>query len=193
MAHKDYSTPKPDKWVTVGGTTKEGTKNPDKVTGYYLGSEEGPDKFNPGKTKHTHMLKTAEGITAVNSTTYMTRKISEATANFTAENGRPPVGAEVLIRYTGMQKLANGNTMKTYAVTFDADNTIEVANVTSNEADETYEDVDADDDQPTYDDTTYTAPVVTRAPTPKAPAALTAAELKAKKDEVFAKLKQRSK
>lgn len=128
MAHEDYSEPKFDKWITVGGVSKKtGEKYPDKVTGYYKGSLEIPNKFKgkEGEMKTIHVLQTSEGRVAVNSNTNMTNKFKESIGKFTNKFQRPPFNTEVIIKFEGEKPLDNGNTYKAYKVTFDAVNTIE--------------------------------------------------------------------
>lgn len=184
MAHKSYGSQQPTRWVTLGGVTREGKKNPVTITGYYLGREEKPDKFNPGKTKINFILDTPEGITGVNGNSNLVKKMTENEANFRTEHNIPPLGAEVVMNYTGTKDTGKGNPMKVYTVTFDRENMkdLDIVVVTS----DAYEDDDgADADE--EDDTE-----VAYAPSPNlgkvaASSTLTPAERQAKVKELLKK------
>jgi len=165
MALKEYGTQnKPDYYVTIGGFTKAGQKNPDKIEGYYKGRTEYPDQFNPGKTKTTFMIKTQKGIAGVTGNANLINVMTRAETQYAAENQTLPAGTWVQIDCTGLTKLKSGNTMKTFVVHFDnenvdgslalptgATNTVLVAD------DEVEEDDDTAEETPVY-----VAPVVKR-------------------------------
>ena len=143
MAYEEYTQPTPSKWVSVGGTTKQGVKNPVKIEGYYLRSETGPDKFNPGQDKTNIILRTKEGVVGVNCSKNLAKQLKEAEGSFLRRNGRPALGASMLITFPGLKDTGKGNPMKTYTLQFDKDNFIEVdagfeATTTADEED-TYE------------------------------------------------------
>lgn len=126
MSAKDYSSPRAEYWVTIGGRSKKGEKYPDKFEGFYLGRTEGPDNFNEGKIKVTYLFKTDKGIAGVNSNANLKRKMDENLKNFAIAEGKPALGALVTIKYVGDLDTGKGNPMKTYSVTLDSANMVEV-------------------------------------------------------------------
>lgn len=176
MSFEDYSSPRPSKWVSLGGkSTKTGKANPTEIEGYYVGSITGPNKFDTSKTKTDYLVKTAEGVVGVSGTANMKRVFTDAEANFAKKNGEAALGASVRIAFTGTVNTGKGNPMKTYAVLFDKTDRTDV--LTAAELDSDTEGEDAGDG----DEEDYEQEVA--APPPKA--ASSAAERKAKLDDLL--------
>jgi len=136
MSFKDYSSPRPDNWVNLGGTNKQGKKNPGTLEGYYLGRTEGPNQFDATKTKTTFIFQNAaidgkpvQGIVGVNGSANLVNKMKDAELNFRAQEGKAPLGVRTLLTYTGELNIGKGNTMKTFTAQFDSDDQIEVTAV----------------------------------------------------------------
>lgn len=126
MALQEYTSPKPDKYVTIGGHTKTGEKNPTSITGYLMAIESGPNKFDATKTATKYLVKTVEGLVCVNANTNMVTKVKDSMVQFQARNGKPALGAKIAITYTGLQKIPGKNDMKLYSVQLDADDMVTV-------------------------------------------------------------------
>jgi len=187
MAFNDYSSPKPDSWVTVGGVTREGVKNPSSLEGYYMGTISEPSSFDKNKLKHTHLIQTAKGIAGVNGSSNLNFKMKDSENNL-LKRGISPIGVKLRIEFVGTKPSSKGNPTKLYKVTFDVSDineaiasgvvTAPVEEYASNEEDESYTsaEVDTADDE---DDALQTA-------------ALAAAERKAKVEALLAKGKNRT-
>jgi hypothetical protein len=149
MALKSFDTARPDKYVTVGGFSKKGEKNPEWAEGYYLGSVSGTNQFDEGKTKVIFMLKTPAGIIGVNGNANLVNKMQDSERGFKAATGNPPIGAFLRIDFTGEVKSGKGNPMKTFKVQFDDENVIDVAAVSSQDENSSYQDEeDETEEQP---------------------------------------------
>lgn len=148
MAFQEYSSARPEFFVTLGGHNKKGEKNPTLIEGYYLGRTVGVNTFDPTKPKVTFMLKTPKGIAGVNGNANLITRITEAEGNFKAREGSNAEGVLVRLTCTGEIPTKKGNAMKTFSVSFDAQDRIEVqANVDAEFAeDETDVEEDAQDD-----------------------------------------------
>jgi len=130
MAFKSYANKQPDRYITVGGTNKKGEKNPDSVTGYYLGAETRPSKFNPGKDETNLMLQVGKEVVQVKGNANLINKMKSEEANFLSQEGRTAQYANLRIECTGIATIkATGNTMKTFTVQFDADDTMPTASI----------------------------------------------------------------
>lgn len=154
MGFKDYSSPRPDTWVNLGGRNKEGKKNPGVLEGYYLGRVEGVNQFDTSKMKVTFIFQNAaidgkpvQGIVGVNGSANLIQKMKDAEVNFRAQEGRAPLGTRTLITHTGELNLGKGNPMKTFTAQFDAEDSIEVTAVAAS-LDE-YESDDEDTEEAT--------------------------------------------
>ena len=172
---KDYSSPRPDTWVNLGGINKQGKKNPTTLEGYYLGRTEGPNQFDTTKTKVTFIFmnaaidgKPVPGIVGVNGSSNLVSKMKDAELNFRSTEGRAPLGARTLVEYTGERNTGKGNPMKTYRTQFDADDTKDVAGIgatlESDISNDDYEGGDVEED--------YTPPPAARSSAAEVQAAL---------------------
>ena len=177
MAYKSYSVEKPTKWITLGGKTREGKTNPNTIEGYFLRTETGPDKFNPGQTRTSLILRTATEVVGVNCNKFLARELDRSSELFKQENGRSAIGSMMLIKYEGTRDTGKGLPMKIFSLQFDADATIEVL---APEETGSSDDTDATDDAPDYTD--YVSedipPARASAPAPALTAAKTASKLK---------------
>jgi len=145
MAHKNYSSEGGGNWVTIGGFNRAGQANPKTITGYYLGRFEGPNQFEPGKTKVAYVLSVKGVKTFVNNSANLNIKMESAERGIQAE-GDTAANAEVTITYTGTQPSKKGTPTKLYDVTFDLDNRLNAA-----AANDLLEDADADGDDESDD------------------------------------------
>lgn len=162
MSFKDYSSPRPDTWVNLGGINKKGQKNPSSLEGYYLGRTEGPNQFDTTKVKTTFIFQNAavdgkpvQGIVGVNGSANLIQKMKDAELNFRVQEGRAPLGTRTLINYTGELNLGKGNPMKTFTSQFDAEDTIEVTSIAT--ADEYVEENDDQEDNSADEDADQSA------------------------------------
>lgn len=150
MAAKSYEDVRPDKWITIGGVDKTGKTNPTSASGYYCGRSEGPDAFNPEKTKTNFMIQTPEGVVGINGNTNLVQKMTTSEKNFKAREQKTPLGVLVQIKFVGTQKseIKGRNPMKLFEVLFDASNVNEdLANLTATStSDDSYDDEDAEAD-----------------------------------------------
>lgn len=151
MSHKSYDNVTPDYWVTIGGVSKKGVKNPTSIEGYYLGRTTGPNAFDPSKTKTVFLLKTLKGIAGINGNGNLIVKMNNAESNFNAREGRSAVGTNVVLSYIGEQPSKKGSNMKLFSVTLNPDDFIDVSDLalnTSSESDEvdTLEEAVGEDD-----------------------------------------------
>lgn len=120
MALKEYSSPKASKFVTIGGITREGDKNPTEIKGYYLGRTETDSQFDAGKKKITYMIQTKDGVVGVNGSANMNIKMEDSERGL-QESGTSALGALVYIKFVGTQPSKKGNPTKLYQVMFDTD------------------------------------------------------------------------
>lgn len=114
------------KYMTLGGFTKLGEKNPDTITGRYLGKDERPSKWEPGKTKTTFGFDTEEGRVYINGNSRLVGAMESAGEDYENSNGQPPIGAVCTINYLGIEKLDGGKTIKLFEVLFDNEDQIDV-------------------------------------------------------------------
>lgn len=176
MAAKEYTSARPDKWVTLGGRSKAGVKNPTSIEGYYMGREEGPNQFDATKTKVVFLLQTPEGLVGVNGNTNLITKMTDSERGFTSKEGKKPLGAHVTMTYTGEQVTKKGTDMKVFKITFDAANMIELADLpASSDQDEEETAVMSSIEGEDFEDDDYEAPIAK-----PVPAALSAEARKAK-------------
>lgn len=149
MALKVYgesSSKSTAKYVTLGGFTKMGEKNPESFTGRYLGTLEGPNQFEKGKTKTVFAFEDEDGQRVyVNGNTRLISTMKNATGHYEVETGLSAVGALCQINYLGMEKLDGGKTIKSFSVAFDAEDHIDVIPV-ENYSDKA--DVESEESQP---------------------------------------------
>lgn len=131
MAFEDYGTPKPSKYVTVGGFTKTGEKNPDSFEGFYLSTTTRPSNFDPGKTETNFLFQTVEGLVSVKGNANLIRVLSDAQKNFTAKTNEQPEGYLTLITFDGMEKRPQGRTLKLFRVQIDKDQKVNASDVLS--------------------------------------------------------------
>jgi hypothetical protein len=103
--------------VSLGGiNAKTGKKNPTELEGYYLGSEQRPNKFNPEKPKNFYKFQTASGDIGV----YGSAGIDDA-----LKSAR--IGLMTKLVSTGQVKdTGKGNPMKLFKAAQDKTNTLSV-------------------------------------------------------------------
>lgn len=159
MALKNYS-PDISKYVTVGGSTREGVKNPTEIEGYYLGRTESPDNFNPGKTKTTYMLRTAKGDVGVNGSANLNIKMTDSEKALQAA-GESALNSFVKITFVGTQPSKKGNPTKLYQVQFDAEDTLP-ANMVAEEPEADLDEVFGDDLEEIEEAPAVAAPAASR-------------------------------
>ena len=150
MAFKDYSCPRPTRWVTIGGSDKAGKPNPTSLKGRYLGKTVGPNKFDTTKTSTTVILDTPQGITGINANTDMARKFSESESQFVKEENRAAIGALCSVEFMGTRDTQKGNPMKVFKVLFDPEDVVETEGLPVAE-NTTYADDEDNEDNETYD------------------------------------------
>lgn len=180
MAFKDYSSPRVDKWVTIGGRNRNGDLNPAEVEGYYLGKTEGPDNFNEGKTKTTYLIRTPEGIFGVNGSSNLNRKMGEAETNLAIEGGA--TGSAIKITFTGTSPSKKGAPTKLFTVQFDSEDRIDAGAVLSAASENGMSDEGSDDSDDDNND--LDSALESEAPAPRAAAS---ASNKARVDALLSK------
>ena len=125
MAYEKVSDLSTDTVVKLGGVnSKTGKPNPLNMEGYYLGSR---------------TVKSENGVSAIH--VFQTPKGNQGvwgTADINTKLGQIKPGTMVLVEYVEKRKLQGGKTKHVYSVSFDKDNTIEVAASTA----QTYDDGD---------------------------------------------------
>lgn len=122
MAFQDFSNPRPEKWVTLGGRNKEtGKPNPTTAKGYYLGSFESQNKFNKDKKNTNLVLMTPQGLLGLTAPSHLVKKIKENETNL-AKRNIDARGLMVEISFVGEQDVGKGNPMKLFKVGFDPEN-----------------------------------------------------------------------
>lgn len=164
MALKEYSAAKATKWITVGGVTRDGKKNPGEVEGYYLGRVEGDNKFEPGKKKITYMIQTPQGVVGVNGAANLNIKM-EDTERAIQDSGETALNSFVLIRFTGTTPSKKGTPTKMYQVMFDVNNKLPEGGLLATEAPGSDDEADLDDYiTDTEEDFGYEAPAAAKAP-----------------------------
>lgn len=135
MAFKEVSSLDAEVTIAIGKKDKKtGKAYPKQAEGYYLGSRQVESKRG---NSFIHFLQTENGNLGVWGTTDLNRKL-----------GAAPLGSMVRVTSTGTKPTPNGD-MYTYKVEVDADNTIEVANLTagsSTAGNEAYDDQDSLDE-----------------------------------------------
>jgi len=120
MAFQEINGLDADTTVALGGTNrKTGKKNPDQIEGYYLGKREIVDAKRKTGKSYIYIFQTAKGNVGVWGKTDIDKKMVAATP-----------GVMTRITFTGMRPTPNGE-MYTYRVEADADNTIEVGELTA--------------------------------------------------------------
>ncbi len=114
MAYEKVTDLSTDTVVKLGGVnSKTGKPNPLTMEGYYLGNRS--VKSDNG-TSVIHIFQTPKGNQGV-----------WGTADINTKLGQIKPGTMVLVEYVEKRKLAAGKTKHVYSVSFDKDNTIEVA------------------------------------------------------------------
>lgn len=164
MALKEYSASKATKWVTVGGVTRDGKKNPTEIEGYYLGRTEGESQFEPGKKKITYMIQTPQGVVGVNGAANLNIKMTDSEVAL-QNGGETALNSFVLIRFTGTTPSKKGTPTKMYQVMFDTENKLPAGGLLTGGADNDNE-ADLDDVFGTDDDDNvgYEAPAAVAKP-----------------------------
>ena len=148
MAFQDFSNPRPEKWVTLGGRNKEtGKLNPTSAKGYYLGSFESQNKFNKDKKNVNLVLMTPQGLLGLTAPSHLVKKMKENETNL-AKRNVDVRGLMVEISFVGEQDVGKGNPMKLFKVGFDPENrgSAELT-LLSEESESNYS-----DDEPSEDD-----------------------------------------
>jgi hypothetical protein len=166
MSFKEVASLDCDTTISLGGVNKKlNKKNPLSVEGYYLGSKTIEDRKKKSGVSYIHVFQTATGNVGVWGKTDMDRKLKSV-----------PAGTMSRVAFSGMRQTQNGD-MYVYKVETDADNTIDVgdlsasAGTTSDYSNNT----DDLDDTLTSEDLSEVAPdeVKYTPPTPPAKAAQT--------------------
>lgn len=124
MAFKEVASLDTDKTVALGGIDKRtGKANPTKLEGFYLGTKQVNSPLSKTGLSAVHIFQTAAGNIGVWGKTDLDRKMAVAT-----------VGAMTRVTQTGKQQIPGKNPMYKFKVEIDADNTIEVGNLTESTA-----------------------------------------------------------
>lgn len=129
MAYEDYDKPRVSKYITIGGFTTEGVKNPDTFEGYYLGSEQRESNFedDEGNKKMETNFKFTDfqgNTVQVNGNSRLVFKMQDTTEEFARKNkGASTIGVAALIEYLGVE-VKNGKKTKTklFKVSWDKEN-----------------------------------------------------------------------
>jgi hypothetical protein len=178
MGFKEVSSLDADNTTALGGVNKKtGRANPKTAEGYYLGTRKVESKMSLSGEASIHFLQTSKGNLGIWGKTDLDRKIQTVVP-----------GQMIRITQTSMQAVPGKKDMYKFKVEVDAENTIEVEGLNSNDSqsdDNFEEDVP---DQGTYEEETDVdaeeeqldeAPV-TRAARPAAPTATPDAARQAK-------------
>lgn len=119
MAFEDYTSTKPNKYVTIGGFTKTGEKNPESFEGYYLKTVTRPSNFDENKTETNYVFQTADGTVQVKGNTNLVIVMADAQRGFSEKTGQSPEGYLTKISYDGIEKRPGGRTLKLFRVQID--------------------------------------------------------------------------
>lgn len=132
--------------IQLGGINKTtGKKNPTELEGYYLGSEDRPNKFNSNKPQKFYMFETADGQVGIYGKTGLDRVLRGAR-----------IGAMTKVVSTGeVIDTGKGNPMKVFKAYQDKANFIEVASQPSSttddgeqQSDQEYASEEVEEDEP---------------------------------------------
>lgn len=127
MGYKKVQSLDADTTISLGGKNrKTGKANPQEVEGYYLGSRKVEDSKKKSGYSYIHIFQTQNGNLGVWGKTDLDRKLLTVTP-----------GTMTLAAFEKMVPTPNGE-MYRYEVSVDADNTIEVAAVSSADASSDY-------------------------------------------------------
>lgn len=121
MAFKEHKSNGSANWVTIGGFTKDGQKNPSSITGYYLGRTESTSNFDATKTKTTYMLNVNGTLVGVNGAANLNIQMKDWEINARAKEGKSVLGMRVKIEFTGTAPSKKGSATKLYKVSYDPD------------------------------------------------------------------------
>lgn len=170
MAFKAITDLSADTTISLGGTNrKTGKKNPSSVEGYYLGKRAVKDTKKKSGESYIYFFQTSAGNIGVWGKTDIDRKL-----------GAVPLGSMTRVSFDRMVPTPNGEMYK-YKVEVDAENTIEVADLSAGAANEgfsastaTWDNDGGEEETATYSDASEDEEDAGQA------AALAAAERKAK-------------
>ncbi len=128
MAFKPLTSLDCEQTIQVGGKDrKTGKPHPTSIEGYYLGSKQIVSPKNKTGFSKLHVFQTEDGSVGVWGKTDLDRKLANATA-----------GVMTRVTYAGLKETKN-NPMYMYKVEVDAENTIDVASLSSASEGESYE------------------------------------------------------